>query len=91
MADKYGDDLVITAVNLDKIREDAEQFLSAFTVNFDIVYDPEGKLAKEMELKGMPASYLYDRSGRLIGSHIGFKKKDAAALEQAIVTAISRE
>lgn len=91
MVEKYGEDLVITAINLDKSREDAAQFLSAFNVNFDIVYDPDGDLAKEFKLKGMPTSYLYDRSGKLLGSHIGFKNKDAASLEQAITRAISQE
>lgn len=80
MAEKYGDDLVITAINVDKSREDANQFLSAFDVKFNIVYDADGALAKTFELKGMPTSYLYDRSGDLIGSHIGFKNKDVASL-----------
>lgn len=91
MAEKYEDDLVVIAINVDKSREEANQFLSAFEVNFDIVYDANGELAKRFKLKGMPTSYLYDRAGKLIGSHIGFKNKDVDSLEQSIAGAISQK
>lgn len=89
MAAQYGDSLVIAAINVDKNRDDADQFLAPFDINFDIFYDPKGELAESFDVKGMPTSYLYDRDGKLIGSHIGFKKKDIASLETAIVGAIN--
>lgn len=89
MASQYSEDLVVVAINVDKNRSDAERFLEEFSTNFDIVYDAPGDLAKEFNLKGMPSSYLYNRSGELIGSHIGFKLKDIDKLEQAIASAIA--
>lgn len=89
MAEKYGDDLVIKAINVDESRADADQFLENFTINFDIVYDPQGALAESFDVKGMPSSYLYNREGQLIGSHIGFKRKDISKLEEAITNAIN--
>ncbi|MFK7890864.1 MAG: TlpA family protein disulfide reductase [Granulosicoccus sp.] len=91
MAEKYGDSLVVVAINVDKDRKDADQFLQQYDVNFDIVYDPAGGLAEKFEVKGMPTSYLYDRQGQLLGSHIGFKKKDIERLEAAIKDAINIE
>lgn len=88
MAEKYGDSLVITAINVDRKRSDADQFLEQFNVNFDIIYDPQGSLAESFDVKGMPTSYLYDRDGHLVGTHIGFKQKDIDKLEAAIVNVI---
>lgn len=91
IATQHSDNLVVVAINLDKERSDAEAFLEEFKTDFDIIYDAPGALAKEFELKGMPTSYLFNRSGELIGSHIGFKLKDVEKLEQAIATAIAAE
>lgn len=91
MAEKFGDSLVIVAINVDKDRNDAEQFLQQYDVNFDIVYDPAGSFAEKFEVKGMPTSYLFDKQGQLLGSHIGFKKKDIERLEAAIKDAIDIE
>ncbi len=70
---------------------DADQFLEQFEINFSIVYDSEGALAKSFDVTGMPTSYLYDRDGQLIGSHIGFKKMDIGKLETAIANAINNQ
>lgn len=91
MAEKHGDSLVIAAINVDKNRSDADEFLAQFDTSFAIFYDPEGNLAERFQVKGMPTSYLYGRDGQLIGSHIGFKKKDVANLETAIENAINNE
>ena len=91
MVEEHGDSLVIAAINVDKNRSDAELFLEQFEINFDIVYDPDGSLAESFEVKGMPTSYLYGREGQLIGSHVGFKKKDIGDLEAAIAYAINNQ
>ena len=91
MAEEHGDSLVIAAINVDKNRPDAELFLEQFEINFDIVYDPEGSLAESFDVKGMPTSYLYGRDGQLIGSHVGFKKKDISNLQAAIANAINNQ
>ena len=91
MAEEHGDSLVIAAINVDKNRPDAELFLEQFEINFDIVYDPEGALAESFDVKGMPTSYLYGRDGQLIGSHVGFKKKDISNLQAAIANAINNQ
>ena len=89
MATQYPEDLLIVAINLDKERSDADKFLQDFTTDFDILYDAAGDLAEEFMLKGMPTSYLYNRTGEQIGSHVGFKLKDIDKLKQAIAAAIA--
>lgn len=85
---EFGDDLVIAAINLDKNRSDADKFLEDMEVTFAIHYDPEGTLAEAFEVKGMPSSYLFDGNGQLVGSHVGFRKKDEAGLYAAVSAAI---
>ena len=74
----------IMAVNLDKERHLADEFLSAMDVNFTVAFDESGATASRYKLKGMPTSYLIDRDGRIHASHIGFRDKDKSELEQAI-------
>ena len=74
----------IVAVNLDKDRKLADEFLKAVDVNFKVAFDESGESASRYKLKGMPSSYLIGRDGKLYASHIGFREKDKAKLEQAI-------
>ncbi|HHJ35191.1 MAG TPA: TlpA family protein disulfide reductase [Gammaproteobacteria bacterium] len=74
----------VLAVNLDKDRALADEFIKAMDVNFTVAFDESGDIASEYKLKGMPSSYLIDRDGKLYGSHIGFREKDKEKLEQSI-------
>ena len=74
----------ILAVNLDKDRKLADEFLKNMDVNFKVAFDDSGKSAAAYKLKGMPSSYLIGRDGKVYASHIGFREKDKAKLEQAI-------
>jgi cytochrome c biogenesis protein CcmG, thiol:disulfide interchange protein DsbE len=82
---RYADQgLVIVAVNLDKTRELSDRFLSEVPTALTIAYDPEGKVASAYQVKGMPSSYLIDRTGRIHSSHIGFREETANDMEAAI-------
>ena len=76
--------LEIVAVNLDKDRKLAEDFLKKVDINFKIAFDPGGDSAMTYKLKGMPSSFLIGRDGKLYASHIGFREKDKPKMEQAI-------
>ena len=87
---KYADDgFVVVGVNVDKERELAEQFLEETPARFPIVYDPDGDLAREYELIGMPSSFLIGRDGRVISSHVGFRRDERERYETSIVEALS--
>ncbi len=86
MQQRYADrGLKIVAVNLDSENDKAREFISATHPNFTIAFDPEGKVAEQYEVMGMPSSYLIDRHGKLHSSHIGFRTRDRAELEKSIV------
>ncbi|MEW5755838.1 MAG: TlpA disulfide reductase family protein [Pseudomonadota bacterium] len=75
MQEKYKDQgLVIIGVNVDSDRKAAEDFLKAVPANFKVVYDPEGKIAAQYKLMGMPNSFLIARDGTMQKRHVGFKE-----------------
>lgn len=90
MQEKYAaDGLSIVAVNVDTDSTLATNFLSEVEHNFTIVMDPQGQLAEQYQLQGMPSSYLIDRDGQQIQSHTGFRQKDREALEAKIQQALA--
>ena len=44
---------------------DAERFLDAHIPRFGIVFDPDGRLAERFGVRGLPTSFLIDRSGHI--------------------------
>ncbi|MEJ2141410.1 MAG: TlpA disulfide reductase family protein [Gammaproteobacteria bacterium] len=83
--------LKIIAVNVDKDKSLVEQFLKSYPANFIVAYDPEGQLASQFKVKGMPSTYIFDRYGNLKTSHIGFRNKDKNMLESIVESAISHK
>lgn len=92
MHKKYKDQgLEIIAVNLDKSREPIDEFLKKLPADFTIAYDPAGTVAEAYGLKGMPSTYIIDRTGVLQFSHIGFREKDQDDLENKIKELLARK
>ncbi len=88
---KYSeDDLVIIAVNLDKKKPLATEFLAENPANFSIIYDPKGLLAKHFHIKGMPSSVIFDRNGKPVKAHTGFFVKKIGEYEQEIQNVINK-
>lgn len=87
---KYADrGLVVVGVNVDAERALADQFLREVPARFPIVYDPDGTLAMQYEVLGMPSSFLIGRDGEVISSHIGFRREERGNYEASIVEALS--
>ena len=73
MAQKYAaQGLVIVSVNVDEKRADADAFLKSNPASFPVIYDPEGKLAEQYQLIGMPSSFIIGRDGKAVKAHQGF-------------------
>lgn len=79
-----GQGLEIVAVNVDKERELVKQFLAKYPAQFTVAYDPTGESAVLFKVKGMPSSYLIDRTGEIRFTHLGFREDDRATLEGRI-------
>jgi thiol-disulfide isomerase/thioredoxin len=71
---KYGDKgLVIVAVNVDKKKEDMEDFLKKHPATFTILRDASSKLVSAVKIPTMPSSFLLDKEGKVRSFHRGFK------------------
>ena len=88
---RYGaQGLVIIGVNVDAERSEADRFLREVPIEFDVVYDPEGALAEQFKVQGMPSSFLFDRQGKLVRSYLGFRQNRRAEHETEIQALVSR-
>lgn len=88
---RYGDKgLAIVAVNLDKDREFAKNFLTEVPASFTVVFDPAGKTAESYKVKAMPTTFLVSPDGRLLATHTGFDAKHAPEFEAQIAEALPR-
>jgi len=90
MHEKYADQgLTIIAVNVDKERRLAEQFLRETPARFKLHYDPEGRLAEAFGVQAMPSSFMLDADGNVLATHYGFKLANTEEYEQAIRSALA--
>jgi len=85
MQQRYGDrGLTIVAINVDRRRADAEQFLKTNAARFAVVYDDVGTTPQSYSVKGMPSSYLIDVRGTIVDVEQGFRDDRRDALEDQI-------
>lgn len=64
--------LTVIGVNVDHDRQAADQFLRQSPPGFKIVYDPDGHIAGQYNLKEMPTTVLIGRDGKVHYIHSGF-------------------
>jgi thiol-disulfide isomerase/thioredoxin len=81
--------LVVISVNVDNEKSLAEEFLNETPANFSVFYDPKGKVARKFKLKGMPSSYLIDRTGKMVSTHVGFSASKKSTYEQEIIALLT--
>lgn len=87
---KFGKDgFEVVAVNIDTKKVDADKFLAQFPAGFTVLFDPKRAVAKTYELKGLPTTFLIDRAGKLVRTHLGFQKERAGELEAHIAKALT--
>ncbi|WP_404842682.1 TlpA disulfide reductase family protein [Colwellia sp. Bg11-12] len=88
--DKYQQQgLVIISVNVDNNKALADKFLAEIPANFTVFYDPKGKVARQFKLKGMPSSYIIDRSGKVVSPHVGFSQSKKTKYEQELIALLN--
>lgn len=89
MQEKYsGQGFSVIAVNVDKDRALAEEFLAEYPARFPIHYDPSGTLAAAYDVQAMPSSFLMDADGNILASHYGFRLANVEEYEAKIQAAI---
>jgi len=80
----------VVAINLDKDRALAEEFLDRHPVHFAVGFDPGARTATAYRVAAMPSSYVIGPGGEILAAHAGFDRSKAPALESVIVSALPR-
>lgn len=75
----------VISVNVDTERAAAEKFLQTLPAHFAVIYDPNGKVARQFKLKGMPSSYLFNKQGKIVSAHVGFIDNKKSQYENEII------
>jgi peroxiredoxin len=81
--------LEIVAVEGFRMEEKATQFIEENKLTYRFVQDSEGEDAvvrKVYKVNGFPTTFVIDRSGRVIYSHLGFSPGDEEKLEREILS-----
>jgi thiol-disulfide isomerase/thioredoxin len=82
---RYGaDGLILIGVNVDAERRDAEKFMRDVPFDFEVVFDPEGAIARQFKVQAMPSTYVIDRAGKIVETHLGFREARKADTEAGI-------
>lgn len=90
MRSRYGaQGLVIIGINVDAERSDADRFLRDVPIEFQVLYDPQGKLAQQFHLQGMPSTFVYGRDGKLAHTLLGYREARRAEHEAQIQALLS--
>ena len=74
-----GQGLAVIAVDLDRDRHAADDFLADNKGALQIVYDPKGDIARQFHFKDMPTAILIGRDGRVRATHSGFVTNQESA------------
>jgi thiol-disulfide isomerase/thioredoxin len=77
---KYGDKVIIIAVNVDENAKDKDAFLKDNAASFVVVRDAKQKLVDKVEIGKMPSSFVLDADGKVKFVHDGF---DGAATKKS--------
>lgn len=83
--------LDILAVSVDVVEEDALDFLKKYPVNYPVLLDSKGDIAKAYGVNGMPSGYLIDQNGIIRDVHIGFRRGDETKIRQRIMEILTTE
>lgn len=75
----------IIGVGVDNESSASFDFAKQFNANFSIIGDPDSILMGKLMVYSMPATFLIDKTGKILYTHTGFKpEEDEAALRAQI-------
>ena len=81
--------LEVLAVNVDERPQDAAAFLDAHPHRLTVLYDAKGLSPLAFGVKGMPSSFLIDRSGNIRFIHMGYSGNVDDSFRQEITQLLS--
>jgi peroxiredoxin len=90
LRNKYKDvGFEVIAINLDEDVLLAAKFLKQVNIDYPVVSDIHGIVAKQYKVNGLPTAYIIDAKGTIQLVHKGFKKSDINFIEAVVDKALS--
>lgn len=85
-------DVELVAVSVDDTRNIAKvkPFVAGRGWDFDVLLDPNGDLQRAMNVVNPPVTYLIDKEGKIVYSHVGYVDGDEFELEEKIKEAAGK-
>src|SRR6476646_5720025 len=77
--------LEVLAVNLDEERRHADAFLLAHPHQMPVLFDAKGAAPLAFGVKGMPTSFLIDKTGTIRFTHMGYSGNVAETYRREII------
>jgi thiol-disulfide isomerase/thioredoxin len=77
--ERFGDQLVVLAVNAGDSREDALSFRETYRLSFETLLDSENKVESQYRVRGLPTTFFIDEQGIIQITHIGFMEESQLA------------
>jgi len=68
---KYGDDLIILAVNIDETTDEIQAFIEEVDIDLAVLIDPTDRVWDLFGLRGLPSTFFVDTDGIIRFIHIG--------------------
>lgn len=63
--------LAILAVDVDESPEQVARFMAEFRLSFPALLDEDAEVSSRYGVRGLPTTFLIDRSGRIVGTTLG--------------------
>jgi peroxiredoxin len=61
-----------------------EPFIQAYGLTFPVVLDPQNLVGAQLRVPGIPASYVLDKQGRIVGLEIGARDWNARQIRRLL-------
>jgi len=92
MVDKYGEQgFEIIAINMDQESILATKFLQRYPNKLTIAFDPQGVVAEQYEIMGLPNSFILNRKGEIVYKHVGFRLAELDKYEAEILSLLPQD
>lgn len=63
--------LAVLAVNMQESPKQVARFMRDFRLSFPALLDSDLQVARLYQVRGLPTTYLIDRTGRVVGQAVG--------------------
>lgn len=82
--------LVVLAVDIQESPKQVTRFMKSFRLSFSALLDSGGEVMARYNVRGIPTTFLIDRTGRVVGQALGARNwasPEATALMRSLLDA----